>query len=237
MGITAAIVIAIILALILLSVIWMVSSDRKRKTEKSFIASELGFYPMETPEDHFFRKVVHLHQKQAHQCLELRNLYQKKEADATFYLFDLIESSGDSSDLMAEGVIAVNSPLLNLPRFSIFPKIDMEGKFAELANRFLTWAVEQSSNRIVFETDPHFERRYMVCGEDERAVKQFLSDYHLSRLSRGEYWQIEAEGDMFTLSKVEFTSRENNKVADLSERLREARMIFDLFRQSRSSLG
>lgn len=183
------------------------------------------------------RKVIRLHQRQAHQSIEFRNLFQKGEPDATFYLFDLQDNSGDSSDLTAEGVIAVLSPLLKLPRFSIFPKVDMQGKFAELANRFLTWAIARSATHIPFEANPHFERRYMVCGEDERAVRHFLSDYHLSRLSRGEYWQIEAEGDLFTLSKVDFSSGMKNRETDLRERLREARMLFDLFRESRSSMS
>lgn len=67
-------------------------------------------------------------------------------------------------------------------------------------------------------------------------MHQFLTNDKLNKLIQGSYWQIEAGGDVFTFSRLEM-GRHNRKIspAEITERMGEAKTVFELFRSTTAS--
>jgi len=120
-----------------------------------------------------------------------------------------------------------------LPRFSIYPRLGDKGRLTGWANALLEKMAVSRMNRIVLGINPYFEKNYFLFGEDEAEVREFLTDYNLSYFSENKYWQIEAEGDLFTFANLE--SKRNitaNSQADPRTRLQEVLLLFDLFQSN-----
>jgi hypothetical protein len=220
----------LVILLFVLAFIWTIS--RQKEASKSALnqAVELGFEPLEEGEQTLLERLVELHEKFGHQEIEIRNLYRRRGPDYQLYLFDLWDVSGDSVDRIQENGIAVVSPLLILPRFSVFPKLEGDGLLPSFVNLVFNAVISRKMSVINFENYPAFDDRYYVAGEDENAIRVFLSDHVQRRLSRDPFWHIEAGGDLFTFAKFDLASIGKVRVEDdLKERVREAMIIFGLF--------
>jgi hypothetical protein len=213
--------------------IWL-AINRKRQREAYIArAMEMGFEPLEEEDPVFLFRLAKLHKIFTIQRLEVRNLYWRQNRDYQLYLFDLVAITSDGPTSIQPGMLAVQSPLLHLPRFSIVPKFEtgaLMGYVGKLLYRMVRPILSQKRSPIGFEAYPEFEKRYDVAGEDEEAVRKVLSDQVLRRLSRERYWQIEVERDLFTFKKFEIDYFKKFRGEDnLKERVREAMFIFDLF--------
>ena len=84
--------------------------------------------------------------------------------------------------------------------------------------------------RIAFESDSEFGRDYAVVGENEAAVRQFLTTPRLRELSRLKYRRLEAGGDMFMYSRSPpGVSTSTHEVARIHDVIEEAGAILKLF--------
>ena len=122
-----------------------------------------------------------------------------------------------------------------MPTVSITPKIESRG-FLRLLGKLLHPIADVLFSRelrqVRFERNPEFERQYFVFGRDEEAIREFLSDQGLWRLSRDQNWQIETEKDLFTFTMLERDYLKMLKAdVDLKQLASEALVIFDLFRE------
>jgi len=229
----AVLLVLFIVLVVGVSIYWMYTRDKKRGAQKQTAALEMGFQLAKDVDQDLNKRIVQLHQKSKSQNLRVRNIYSRLESDCTLYLFDLLNYSGDSVTYLADGAIAVLSPSLHLPRFSIYPRIGDRNRVSGWANALLEKMAVTRMNRIVLGINPYFEKNYFLFGENEADVREFLTDYTLSYFSENRYWQIEAEGDLFTFANLE--SKRNigaNSQTDPRTRLQEVLNLFGLFRSN-----
>lgn len=208
----------------------MIKSERKRRDQKKYDSLVLGFQEIDNPPPWLVDRILHLHQKIDHQKLRVENVYEKADFDYELYLFDVWDDSGDSSDLLHDPEIAVVSRSLDLPRFSLVPKVVQEGRLAHLANWLLDKLASRQGKKIPFESYPEFDRRYVVIGEDERAIRHFFSDDRLAWLSQTKYWVIEADGNMFAFDEFKPDAARNKQGGNIQDRVNNAARVFDAFR-------
>lgn len=226
---------AVFAILAILVMIWL-RSNQKRIT-KNYVNSalELGFEPFQEDDPVFLFRLASLQKKFSLQRLEARNLYRRQGSDYQLYLFDLFMMDSEGPSRLKEAVIAFQSPLLRMPRVSITPKIEQSGFLGLLGKLLHPVAVALFSRefrQIRFERNPEFGRQYFVFGQDEEAVREFLSDQVLWRLSRDQNWQVETEKDLYTFTKLERDYLKMLKAdLDLKQLVSEALVIFDLFRE------
>ena len=214
---------------------WMYTRDKKHSAQKQNAALEMGFQLLKEIDPDLTNRIVQLHQKSKGQNLRVRNVFERPQSDCTLYLFDLLDYSGDSVTYLADGAIAVLSPSLHLPRFSIYPRIGDRGRVSGWANALLEKMALSRMNPIVLGTNPYFEKNYFLFGENEQEVQEVLTDYNLSYFSEYKFWHIEAEGDLFTFANLE--PRRNigaNPQTDPGAGLQEALNLFELFRSNES---
>jgi hypothetical protein len=222
---------SLVVLLFILAFLWTVSRQKEKSRRVLSRALALGFEPVEEGDDKLLKRLSELHKKFGHQEIEIRNLYRRRGSDYQLYLFDLWDASGDSVDQIQESCIAVVSPLLDLPRFSIFPKLERDDFLSELVDRVFNAVISRSMSVIGFENHPAFDDRYYVAGEGGDAIRALLSDHVLWRLSRDKFWHVEAGGDLFTFAKFDLGSfGKLSGEVDLKERVKEALIVFDLFR-------
>lgn len=98
--------------------------------------------------------------------------------------------------------VAVRSPRLALPRLSMFPRVDQEGRLADLANRTMETLFERVGGQVSFSSPAGFVRRYMVGGPDEAALREFFTEERRRLLGETRLWSLEGEGDLFVLEEV-----------------------------------
>jgi len=225
----------LVILLFILAFHWTMSRQKEQSRRMLNRALELGFEPVDEGGNTLIERLVELHKKYGHQEIEVRNLYRRRGPDYQLYLFDLFAIRSDGPTLIQSGALAVLSPLLHLLRFSIGPKLETSsfmGFVGKLFYRLFRVILSTKRSLIRFETYPEFEKRYYVAGEDEEAVRKFLSDQILWRLSRERDWQIEAERDLFTFSKPEIDYFKKLRGDNhLKEQISKAMIVFDLFRE------
>lgn len=219
------IVIAVV-ALFALIVFAMIRANRRHTEKRAELAAAFGFTPVQHPGRDLLERIASLQPRRG-VPLELRNVFSKVTADGTLYLFDLWNTSGDDDSVMQEKAFALVVPGLNLPRFSLFPRIEIPGKLAGLANRVIDWAVSQSGERISFEENPAFIEHYIITGEDETAVRQALNSALCNRLIQFDNIVFQVGGDTLCASR---------QVARLAAGQDENSAFAEWFRQAQSAL-
>lgn len=216
-------------ALVALVIFRMVAADRERKAARSREAATHGFRPVVPPDPRIVERIVGLYRTSAGQPLEVRDLHRKEAGGHTLYLFDLADRSGESTNLMCDRAVAVVSAALRLPRFSIIPRIEHEGKLAAVGN----WLLERFATRAGAPVDvpsaPAFERRYTLAAADEAAARRFFNAERLARLAETQYCMIEGDGDMLTVDRLELDPARRRPATSLGERLRHAERLLEVF--------
>jgi hypothetical protein len=212
----------------------MVRSERKAKVSKLQISQSLGFTPID-PDPDLLRKMNHLNENiranlkiPADGKFELQNVSRKRLADGEMFIFDLINTSGDSDSYSEKRAVAIISPSLNLPHFMIFPRAVIDGSIADLANKFLDWLMAKVGNPVEFPEYPDFEGRYLVSSLDPEATRLFLDSSKLRRLANTKHYGIHAGGDMFTLSSLHMSTG-TLSLEMMSERVSQAMGVFNIF--------
>jgi hypothetical protein len=220
----ALLVIAIVASVVLL----MIRHDRRQRLKKRASAARAGFTPYETGASEFEREILTLHTATSSQQLELENTFIRSEGEISYLLFDLIGTSDDVS-VLQEGGLAVISARLDLPRFSIFPKLIEGGRLSEWGNRFLQALIQRRGGLVEVSHHPRFEERYFLLAADPAPVLRFLDSYRLSRLSSQAYQSIEAGGRTFTYSRFPMQTKRETAGDELELHLAQARNLYQIF--------
>jgi len=230
--ILSLLLVSVVVGLFITIIYFAITSERKRKKKKQETLLSLGFHPVRELDSGLLDTLKLLYQKRDHQKLELKEFYTRKTGDYDIFLYEVWDNSGNDTDLQDAWGLAIQSPYLDLPRFTLVPRIDMPGKFASLANRFIEHLVSKQAHKIVFDQYVPFSKRYMVVGENESAIRQFFSDRVLDRLSETEYWQVDADHHLFTYSQFEFKrGKQPGNLEQLNQRLENIKNLFQLFSQ------
>jgi hypothetical protein len=210
-------------ALVGVVVFRLIMADRERKAERAREAAAHGFRPMVPPDADVVERIVALHRRREAQALEVRSLHRKQADDRTLYLFDLVDRSDDRAGLDCDRAIAVVSPGLRLPRFSMVPRVEHEGKLAALANWLLERFAPRAGERVEFDGSPAFAERYTLAADDPAEARQFFTAERLAALAETHYWLLEGAGDMLTLDRLELDpARGRFGAHTVGERLRDA---------------
>ena len=222
-------IVAVIIGLFALIVYGMISGEKKRLIRKKEALGALGFQAVENPDPSLLTHLISLYTKRESQNLALRNFYQRRESDSLLYLYEVWNESSGDNDLQEEWGLAMASPYLNLPRFTLIPKIDMPGKFAGMVNHFLEKLTVQGKIKVEFSDHQLFSQRYLVAGDDETAIRKLFSSRLLNRLGDTSYLQADGDKHFLTFSKFDLKrGKQKGKMEDLANRLEEARSFFNL---------
>ena len=228
-GISSALILALVLGALLLigaAVYWLIASARREGERRRQAAQQLGFTPIE-PDPALTEKISRISQRGGKQSVfRLRNVFRKNLLDGEMYLFDLDEVSAEESGAPQQQLVAIVSRYLNLPPFTIFPKVDQEGLAADLANRMLAWAISQVEGPVDFPEYPGFQERYLLSSPDPDAARAYFDEHILRQLAQTRLYLLRGGGDAFVFSQVDLTGK-----APTSETLsRRVDLALDLFR-------
>lgn len=148
---------------------------------------------------------------------QVRQVWHKVGDDFVLLLLEFVEPRGTGP------VVAIRSPRLQVPRFSLFPKVDQEGMLADLANRALALLLEHVGGQVAFTSPGEFVRRYLVAGPDEQAVRDYLTEERRRQLGETRSWSLQAEGDLFVLDELPIATRGKAPAAGAEDaRIRDA---------------
>jgi hypothetical protein len=224
MYLLALLVVAIFAAVLL----FMIRSDRRGRQRKFDRARSLGFSPFDVDDSDLAEQIVRLHTATSSQQLELLHTFLRTEGELRFLLFDLVDTS-DGISVLQEQAIAATSNRLNLPRFSIFPKVVEGGKLSKWGNRFLEKLFERRGGLIEIPNHPRFNERYFLVASNPTPVLEFLTPYRLSLLSGEPYQSIEAGGNILTYAQFSFQRASPSRAANLEANLAQARNLYQIF--------
>ena len=162
------------------------------------------------------------------------NLNKRQEAECDVYLFDLVDSQSASTDPIAENGVAVVSSRLNLPRFSVIPKVPGDGTLAGVANRIWRRLAAGDRATIPVANKSRFDGEYFLAGDNEGEIRQVMTDDVMDRIAAKLYRQIEAGRNMFTYERIILeASADASKERQAAERVAEALEMFGLLRSRR----
>jgi hypothetical protein len=213
-------------------VVLMIQSERKRRVRKRNRAVELGFMPIEAIPSSIQDRISWLHSHHPNQKLEIRDLAIRKRTDYTLFLLDLYDTGGDETSSIQADMILLISPQLSLPRFTLIPRISQSGVLAEWVNRALEALISRQGDKLIELQDGHFNRSFMLFGEDQRIVSDFFDRTSFLSTHLNQYVTIEAGGDAFTFGRLSFPSQAQHPGSELNEDLRLVERWFQLFRKA-----
>ncbi len=232
------VILAGIISIMGLIVYQMFNAGKKRQRHKNETRAAHGFHLVDLPEAELVQRLISLHQKREHQRLGIKDLAVRNESDFRFYTYDILDTSGNDSHRHEEWVLAILSPYLKLPRFTLIPKIDMPGKLASLANHFLEKLTVKHAHKINFDSHEQFSRRYMVTGNNDEDIRRLFNEQVLNHLSNTIFWLVEGDGDLLTFSRFQFNRQGNkNRMENLGEKINEGRSLFNMMVQASQSLS
>jgi hypothetical protein len=211
----------------------MIASGRTNAEQKRQVANTLGFTRLDPPPGDVTERLIPLHQKGYHQQLEVRNLHSLNRPDCALYLYDVWDVGSSDHDLETASAVALIAPELDLPRFSLIPKIKVVGWTGTMANQFIEKLVGLHTQVISFDDHPHFDQRYFVSGDDEFAVRRYLSGPVLAALMQTQITGLvlTAWGDALAINIVNAgTNQKEDPIASVRTRRDIALMLYERLR-------
>jgi hypothetical protein len=209
-----------ILALVVFFVYRVVAHFRQKSAEHRAALRSLGFEPVSSSDREVVSSIVDLSERWKGDHYRVENLLERRGSDHRLFLFDLNDPSGDNHH---PGLLAVMSRRLELPRFTLYPRLDMEGRLAAFANTLLEKLVGHQGKTVGFPAHPKFDGRHFVRGSDEDEIRRFFDDDRLDALAEKQYLMIEAGGDAFTVDRLNLRGQKRAPdLAEVAERVQEA---------------
>lgn len=188
-----------------------------------------GLSPVELP-PHVAERIRRLQNGGA--SLSLRNVWRAGQSDGELYMLDLWDTGGDNSSLTAQGLVAILSRKLALPRIHAIPRLASLGWLGRLAeplfSRLVDWgAGRYGLSRVSFPDEPHLDAALLVVSSDPGRARAFLGGSRglwLAQLSTPLQW--EGEGDLLCVRSWDWTG--TRKAASVSGALENARALYSV---------
>jgi hypothetical protein len=203
-----------------------ISTVRREAEQKKQLAQSLGFSPIEA-DANLADKIAALYRRPgARTRYELRNVSRRVTPDGEMYLFDLVDKSGDDDSWTEKQAVAITSPYLKMPPFTLFPKADQKYAISGLANKVLEWGMSFVSSQVEFPEYPEFESLYIVTSnESSDWVRGFFDQRLADYFSRTQMFMLRAADDIFTFSEMG-TKLDGGDPNILSQRVNRALEVF-----------
>jgi hypothetical protein len=217
-----------VLALVAFVVYRIVLHVRRKSAERRAALRSLGFEPIHSDDPEVVSTIVDLCKRSKGDHYRVDNLLERRDSDHRLLLLDLHDTSGDNHH---PGLLAVTSPRLDLPRFTLFPRLETEGRLAAVANALLERLVRHQGKPVGFSSHPAFDGRHFVTGPDEEAIRRFLDEDRLGALAQKQHLVIEAGGNAFTVDRLNLRGgqRGGSDLTDVAGRVEEAEGLLRLF--------
>lgn len=208
-------------------VYFAISTTRRETEQKKQLAQSLGFSPVES-DPKLTEKIAALYRRPGAQTrYELQNVSRRSIPDGEMYIFDLVDKSGDDDSWTERQAVAIVSPYLKLPPFTLYPKADQKYALSGLANKVLEWGMTFVGSPIPFPEYPEFNARYIVTSnESSDWVRGFFDQRLVDYFSRTQMFMLHGMDDIFTFSEMDFSRR-----PDIQENVsRRVNQTLDIFR-------
>ncbi len=190
-------------------IVWIIWRGRRQKMDRENFLSGLGFTQAQ-PAPELLSRLDQIYRRGPNQKFELPAVFRKQTAQGMFYIFDLVETSGEENSQLGSNSAAVISTDLKLPRFLIAGRMLFPGKAAgwmiDAAEKVIDWAASQGRySRLNLEGFPDIDQKLMVLAEDEVSAGEFLTRERLARLT----WlartqrlsEVASDGDCFVIKR------------------------------------
>lgn len=223
-----------------LMVFWMIRSQKKTTDAKRLRAAQLGFTPVTKPDPRLVERISRLRQSPQNEQVLLKHIFCRRMPDGDLYLFDMDSSSGGESSSVTEDMLMVVSPMLNLPRFGIFPRVGGGlGVLGQYLEKAVALALKRSNMVMVPVDAPRsFAERYLLLAESPEQVRDLVNSGVLEHIAALENQHIEAEGDAFAFSSLLLTRQPNRSQAEsLTSLIDQAQRVFYILRGYRGTRG
>jgi hypothetical protein len=218
-------------AFIVASVLWSKWEVKRRREMMARQVAEFGLEPVPEDDPDLLQRWQRLERNRVNPP-RIALAWKRDDSLGRLYVLELWMDNQNERKLQGEHLLVV-SPRLGLPRFGLFPKVDLPRLIAPLARGFRDHVLG-SLGLVAFEDHPEFERGYSVVGQDPAAIRQFLTEPRLRELARLPYRRLEADGNMFSYARSEPESRKVLKPwSSLRERIEEAQALGRIFETSR----
>jgi hypothetical protein len=227
---------AIAVILIFAGIVYaIIRTSRKSHQIKLQQLSYLGFQLLEEPHPTLQDRVEQVYRLRGKGEISLRDVYYRRELDQDLYIFDMINTSGDDSEMGTE-VFGVISRELALPRFSIttLPGFSKEGLVGSMMDKLLDKVMDlagryQGFSRLEFPDQPGLDDRFVIFGQDEYALRELVSRISLPSLQQDSLiYTVAGSGDFLTVDFNYSSSAETHKM-NLDSRYRYFRQIVNIF--------
>lgn len=162
-----------------------IRTSRRQSAAKDHQATILGYEEVTSRPDQLISRVESTYRNRSNQSIQLNQVYTKRDWDQEFFIFDIEDTDGDSTDLGSE-VFGLISSQLALPHFTLttipgFTGSTMIGGLMKgLMDKALT-AVEkyQGLQRIELPDIPDLAGQAIIFGKDPEAVQRMLKKIDL----------------------------------------------------------
>jgi len=210
-----------------LALYFAIRTSRRQRIDQENQLHQLGFSALESPPAELERRVEELHQTKGEREIKLERVFHRRELDQDLYLFDVIDTRGDSSEVGSE-VFGLISRNLALPRFSLvtLPNFDSSSLIGGLMDKLLDKVMAYAEGylqleRIEFPDRPELDDQIILFGRDPYAVREMLDKAGLYSLTNTSHsMQISGSGNFIT---VDFSvpSSPDQSGQDLASRYQE----------------
>ncbi len=206
-------------------------SARKEKETKEQVAQSLGFFPLEADEN-LTEKISSLYRRTwSKRSYQLRHVSRRVIPEGEMFLFDLLDISSDDDSSVERQAVALISPALNLPPFTLFPKAGRNYALSGLTNRIVAWGMSKIGEPVAFPQFPALTERYVLASSDPDGLRRFMDEPLARFFSQTEMYTLHAAGDVFTFAELD----PNFKTADLQSMTRRVNRALEIFRALRRS--
>jgi hypothetical protein len=229
MDLTAALFLIGFLVVFGLIVYMAIQSKRKEKETKKQVAQSLGFSPLEA-DTHLTEKISSLYQRPwSKNSYQLRHVSRRVIPEGEMFLFDLVDTFSDDDSSVERQAVALISPSLNLPPFTLFPKASQKYALSGLANRIVEWGISKIGEPVAFPQFPALTERYVIASTDPDELYRLMDEPLARFFSQTEMYTLHAAGDLFTFAEM----APNFNTADLQSMTRRVNRALEIFRALR----
>lgn len=179
-----------LMLLVILIVVTLTREQRKKDKHKSQIASNLGLSVLDEAPHELTRALNKLFQQPAHAPISYDYVFYKREFNADVYMFEIIETANREGSLSGQDTVAILSPLLSLPQFSLAALPDIDGNPARqsLMERMLyslfNWAASRMDlTRLRFEDQHSTHQQIALFVDNEITAKHYFTPQRLQSLA------------------------------------------------------
>lgn len=125
--------------------------------------------------------------------------------------------------------MALISPSLNLPSFTLFPKASQLYALSDLANRIVEWGMSKIGEPVAFPQFPALTERYVIASPDPDGLRRFMDEPLARFFSQTEMYTLHTAGDMFTFAELD----PHFKTPDPQSMTRRVNRALEIFRALR----